>query len=459
MKRLWSTLGLVAVAAGLGAYIFFVDAERSDTETKEKVFTVAGDDVEELRVTAKGETTVLRKTDGTWKVVEPVATEADQNEITSLLSSLTSLEINREVDPKASNLAEYGLASPKADISFTAKGGVTGRVRLGDTTPTGGDLYAVKGDDPRVFLVSTFVETSMARSSFELRDKRLLRFERDKADGLEITTAAGTATMTRANSEWRLTAPSNARGDYGAIEGLLTRLSTSSMQAIETTDVGDLAKYGLDKPQATLVVKTGSSAATLQISAEKDAKVYARDLARPMIFTIDATTATDLKKAGDDYRKKDLFDFRAFSAKSLVVTRGADTITFTKVAGTGENATEKWAIGTGGTTRDAEAAKMDDLLTKLTNLRAESFVAAVPAGATPMLKVTAQFDESKKEEASLGRVGDEAFGTRADEAGAMKMAVPLVEDALKALDAVLAPPPPPTPTSTPPAAAPPEKKQ
>ena len=31
MKGLWSTLALVAVAAGLGAYIYFVDAERPET--------------------------------------------------------------------------------------------------------------------------------------------------------------------------------------------------------------------------------------------------------------------------------------------------------------------------------------------------------------------------------------------------------------------------------------------
>jgi hypothetical protein len=461
MKGLWSTIGLVAAAVGLGAYIYFVDAERPATEAKEKVFTLASDDVEELRVVAKGDTTVLKKRDGVWKVVEPLDADADASEVSNLLNSLTSLEVNREVDPNAPNLAEYGLASPKADISFKAKGGTSGRLRLGDVTATSGDLYAVAGDGNRVFLVSTFVETSVSRSTFDLRDKRMLRFERDKADGLEITTEAGTTTMTRANSDWRLTAPSNARGDYGAIEGLLTRLSTTSMQAIETNDVSDLGKYGLDKPAATIVVKAGSAAATLNVSATKDGKVYARDLARPMIFTIDPTAATDLTKGGNDYRKKELFEFRAFSAKRLVVTRGAETITFAKVPGTGDNPVDKWTIASGSSTRDADAGKMDDLLTKLTNLRSEEFVAAAPAPAgTPVLKVSAEFDESKKEEASIGRAGADAFGSRADEAGAMKLLGSAVDDAVKALDAVLAPPAPPAPTTpaAPATGAPPEKK-
>ncbi len=458
MGRAWSTLALVAVAAGLGAYIYFVDAERTTTEVKEKVFTVAADDIEQLRVTAKGETSVLRKTDGKWMLVEPVATDADDSAVTALLGGLTSLEVTREVEPKAANLADFGLAGPKADITFTAKGGVTGRVRLGDQTPAGSDLYAVKGDESRVFLVATFVESSLAKSAFELRDKRVLRFERDKADGLEITADGRVpVTFTRAASDWRVTAPVNARGDYGAIEGLLTRLSTTMMTGIETTDLSDLKKFGLDQPASSIVVKHGSTTATLAVGTSAEGKAYARDLARPMVFTIDPAFATELLKEAGEYRKKELFEFRAFSAKTLAITRGAETVTFTKVPGSGENPADKWTISGSGATRDADAAKMDDLLAKLSNLRADTFVAAAPAqAAAPIVKVTAEFDENKKEDASIGRDGADAFGTRPDEAGAMQLSGSAVDEALKALDDVLAPP---AATAAPAAAgAAPEKK-
>lgn len=458
MRGAWSTLALVVVAAGLGAYIYFGEPSSSSTETKEKVFTVVADDIEELRISAKNDTTVLKRTDGTWKVVEPVAVDADQSEVTSLLSSLASLEMNREVDPKATDLAQYGLASPKADISFTAKGGVSGRVRLGDQTPTASDIYALKGDDGRVFLVSTFVETSLARNTFELRDKTVLKFERDKADGLEVTTGGTTVAFARSASEWKVTAPVAARGDYGAIEGLLTRLSSTRMATIEAADASTLATFGLDAPASTVVVKAGSSAATLAVSAEKDGKIYARDLSRPIVFTIDATLAADLKKGVDDYRRKQLFEFRAFSAKKLVLTRGAETITLTKVPGSGETPADKWTVAVGSAVaRDAEAAKVDDLLTKLTNLTSEQFVAAAPA-TTPALTVTAELDEGKKDAASIGRAGADAYGTRADESGAMKLGAAGVDEALKALETLLAPPAPATPPTADPAPPAAEKK-
>ena len=93
-----------------------------------------------------------------------------------------------------------------------------------------------------------------------------------------------------------------------------------------------------------------------------------------------------------------------------------------------------------------------ELLSKVGLLRADSFVAAVPAGAaTPVLKVKATFDESKTEEASLGRTGADAYGTRADEPGALKLSGSVLDDVLKALDAVVAPPTPAAPAAGTPA--------
>lgn len=464
--RGWSTLALVAAAIGLGAYIYFVESKRSDTEVKEKVFAVEADALEEITVTAKGDTTVLRKADGAWKMVQPVATEVDDNQVSALVNSLTSLEITRVVEPNAPDLAEFGLGTPKTDLSFKAKGGVTGRLRLGDQTPTASDIYAVKGDDKRVFLVGTFVETSLAHSAFELRDKRVLRFgfERDKADGLEITTAAGRATLARTDSTWRVTAPVAGRGDYGAIEGLLTKLTTTMMSEIAGTDVTDLKAFGLDKPAATVTVKAGSSSATLAVSAAKDGKTYARDLARTLVFVVDNTFATDLQKGVEDYRRKEVFEFRPFSANALTLVRGAQTITVQKVKGSGANAAEKWQVTVTGEgaapARDADDAAANDLLDKLTALRAQTFATAGPAA--PALKVSVTYEDTKKEEVSFGRTGEKAFAVRADEAGAMELASTALTEALAALDNLLKPPAPPTPpTPTPaPAAggATPEKK-
>ena len=79
MRGLKSTLALLLVLIGLGAYIYFVNPQPdSGVTTKEKAFaSLKAADIEELRVKSEaGDVTSLKKSGGAWQVVSPVATKA-----------------------------------------------------------------------------------------------------------------------------------------------------------------------------------------------------------------------------------------------------------------------------------------------------------------------------------------------------------------------------------------------
>src|SRR5690606_34175810 len=119
-----------------------------------------------------------------------------------------------------------------------------------------------------------------------------------------------------------------------------------------------LRTYGLDRPQVVVTVGSGSSTAQLALgAAESETHVYARDLSRPMVFTVERALADELKKSPEDLRVKDLFAFRSFNATAVTITSGGTTYTFTKTAGEGENAVDVWSLTT-PTTRTVDAAKM-----------------------------------------------------------------------------------------------------
>ena len=67
-----------------------------------------------------------------------------------------------------------------------------------------------------------------------------------------------------------------------------------------------------------------------------DDTVYARDSSKPLVVTADGALLDDLKKGADDYRRKDIFEFRAYSTDRLEFTRNGQTIVFEKVKGEGE---------------------------------------------------------------------------------------------------------------------------
>src|SRR5215213_4486741 len=160
MGRLTSTVILVVVLAGLGAYIYFVDAKRpassadGSSATKEKVFTVDADKINELRITYKGGASLLKKSESGWKMIEPVQTEADPPEAIGVATALTNVEIVRVIDENATNLEQFGLADAPIVVEYKAEGGASGTLKLGNKNATQGEIYALKNNEKRVFLVS-----------------------------------------------------------------------------------------------------------------------------------------------------------------------------------------------------------------------------------------------------------------------------------------------------------------
>jgi hypothetical protein len=468
MGRLTSTILLVVVLAGLGGYIYFVDSKRPSpgSESRDKVFTVEADKIEEITLKSGGETTTLKKTDGTWKMTAPMQVDADQNEVSSLTSNIASLEVSRVIDENAGNLGEYGLATPAIELSFKAAGGVSGAVNLGDKTATQSDLYAVKPGEKKVFVVPAFQETTFAKKSFDLRDKRILNFERDKVDGLEVALDGKPAVqLARSGSDWVMKQPVQARADYSAVEGLLTKVASGNMTKLvepAASDPAALAKYGLDKPAATITLAAGSTRATLALGKEEGGATYARDQARAMVFTIDPTLATDLKKPADEYRDKELFEFRNFNAARVRITRGADTYEFQKTSGSGADAAEKWQrVNAGAAATDVDTTKMDDLLSKLTAIRAQSFSASLDKTGLdkPAMTVAVSYDQGKFERVRFGTVNADAFAAREGEAGAARLEGRGYDELVAALDALVAPPAPAGGNASPaaPSAPPPPK--
>lgn len=443
MRGLRSTLVLLVVAVGLGVYIYFVESKKepsSDLPKKEKVFTIEADKVQEVRVKSEsGDTTTVRKSGDAWQVVEPTALEADQAEMSSITSNLASLEMQRVVDANASDLAGYGLAKPRVEVAFKAAGDKDDRrLLLGDKTATGGDIYAKLASDKKVFLVSGYLDSTFNKTTFDLRDKSALKFDRDKVDSLTVETAEHTVQAVKQGGEWKLAQPVQARADYGTVEGILGRLNTAQMKSIVTADARDLKEYGLDKPVATATLAAGSARAALQIGKATADGVYARDAARPAVFTVESSLVDELKKAPGDYRRKDVFEFRPFNAARLEIVREGKTYAFEKVKGTGKEAnTDKWRQ-VAPAARDVDASKMDTLLSRLSNLRAQSFVDARTVLDKPDVTVVARYDDNKKQERVVfGKSGTDVHAGRAEEPGAAKIDSNEYNEALKALDEVL----------------------
>jgi Domain of unknown function (DUF4340) len=448
MRGLRSTVALLVVLIGLGTYIYFVTwklPDSSDTASnQEKVFAaLEADKIEEVKVKAeKGDVTTIVKKDGAWQLTRPLSTKADESEVSSLTSGLSQVSIVRVVEENPTDLKEYGLETPRIEIDFKASGDKDyRRLLIGDKAPTGSDMFARRNDEKRVLLVPAFQESSFNKDTFNLREKQLLKFERDKVDRVELAAAGKLTALAKEGTEWKLMAPVQVRADFGAVEGLMGRLQTAQMKSIatEAASPADLRKYGLDKPEVTVNVNAGSARATLLIGGKaEDGSVYVRDASRPLVMTAEASLADEFKKGADEYRRKDIFEFRAYNATRVELTRNGQAVVFEKTKGEGENPQDKWRR-VSPNAADADRDKVDSLLSRLSNMRATSFVDSTAKTGLdkPELAVYVKFDDGKKEErVSFGRVGEEAYALRPAEPGAAKVDNTDLTEALKTLDEI-----------------------
>jgi hypothetical protein len=445
MRGLRSFIGLSVILIALGAYLYFVESKREpgSDDDREKVFTVEADAINEITVRAEsGEQTTLRKTGDKWQIVQPSTIDPDGSEVSGLTSNLANLEVQRVIDENPGDLAEYGLAQPRIELTFKADNQER-KLLIGRKTPPGTDLYAKLGDQPRVFLISSYLDSTFNRTTFDLRDKAVLKLERDKIDALTINAPPATTRFAKREGEWRLVSPIDARADFTAVDGLVSRLNTMQMKSIVAAEPATLSEYGLDKPAATVQIGSGSSQATLLIGkGAGEGLVYAKDQSRPAVMQVESSLLEELKKAPGDYRPKDLFDARSFNTTGLQIVRKGQTLAFekAKVKNKEGQEEEKWRQ-TAPAAQEVDATRMESLLTAVTQSRAVDFVDSTAKTGldNPELTIAVTSGEGRKETVRFSRAGKDLFGAREGEPGAAKLEAATIDNIVKALDELQTP--------------------
>ncbi len=377
MRRLSSTLVLLVVLTGLGAYIYFIEwkqpAPAEVIAGKPKALGIAASAIDQLTVkSADGDITTVTKAGEKWQITSPIAADADEGAVVGITRGIGSLEVGRVVAEDATELEQYGLDPPRVELTVKASGDRAARsLLMGDKTATGESLYAMANSGRKVFLVPAVADATFNKSTWDLRDKRVLRFDRIAVESVEILAPRHTVRLTRSDLEWNLTRPLQTEADFGVVSELLTKLATTQMASLVTSDSANLARYGLAKPLYRVTVDAGGSLTTLEVGSPADkATSYARDLSRPGVFTIEQSLVAQIGKDPQEFRRKQLLTFQAHNATRLELAHRGQTLIYERAA---QGERQQWRE-LSPSARDIDASKMEAALSRLSLLSAVSFV-------------------------------------------------------------------------------------
>jgi hypothetical protein len=418
------------VFAGLAGVLYWSDHHKSsaqaakpDADSAPSILKLDENSITRLELKKKDAPPILLTKSGSdWMIAEPKAFAADQTSVSSMLSTISSLDSERLVEDKSSNLERYGLASPAFELDVSEKDNKTQRLLLGDDTPAGSGVYAALAGDPRVFTIAGYHKTGLDKSLNDLRDKRLLTVSPDKVSRLEIAGNNGEIEFGHNKDEWQILKPKPMRADTFAVSELVrkltdARMDLSSSNQAETESDSAFAK---DTHLATVKLTDESSTQQLQIRKAKDV-YYAKSSQVDGAYKVDSSLADAVSKKVDDFRNKKLFDFGYSEPYKLEIHSGPKAFSFIR------GGQDWWDNG-----KKMDEDSVRSLIAILRDLSAEKLV---DSGFTsPQIDATVTSDDGKPvERVQISKSGPNYIAKRENDATLYQLTTTAVEDLQKSL--------------------------
>ncbi len=323
--RLRNTAILALVVAALGAFVWLYEIrgadERADRAAAEKRLfpDVEAAQISLITLTTKdGKEARLERVEGAWKLLAPISFPADHATAESLASALATLQSEAAIDDPAP-LAEYGLEGPPR-VRFRA-GDRELELRVGGRSPLGGNTYAATAAAKPVYAVAGYRATALERNLDDLRDKRVMRFERDAVVELRVRWKDGAARLVRDDQDpevWRLAEPLAAAADAGAVSKALSDLEF--LRASGFDDAPDAAvRKALERPELAVELVTRADGkegvARLALGAAKEGSRPARGSASEAVYRLPGGALDDFPRSVLGWRDKEVARFLPSEAR------------------------------------------------------------------------------------------------------------------------------------------------
>jgi hypothetical protein len=388
MKAFWKTYLALAILAALVAYALLVERKHAPSVAgeppiakREKVFAgLAQDKVKELTLTpASGEAIHLVKESDHWRMTSPQTVPAASSEVSSLISSLETLEIDATVPEPVADLATYGLAAPRVSVGVLVQGASEPiKLAIGDEVPGQAQCFAKLATGGRVFTVPSYTKTTFEKKPFDLRDRDLLHVRRDAVAAVEVVGPEGNYAVSKGEQDvWAFTQPLATAADRWGVDRLLGSLESLRMESVATEAAKELKPFGLVKPARviTITLKDGGKKRLEIGSAAPDDKYYAREAGSSLVAIVGKALVDDLKKGLGDLRAKRLAELSVYDVESFDVEAGGAKKTYARTTTKEKDGAEtyKWKR-TAPDTKEIDTSRLQEALFKIGGLEAAEFI-------------------------------------------------------------------------------------
>lgn len=323
------------------------------------------------------------KQNGTWHVTHPIDVKADTEEIERILSELQALQVSSfEADGVDANdparLKKHGLDTPRIRMKFTDDDN-TYTLAIGAVIPseteTQGRVYVkVFVHQDSIYTVSGTIYNLLNKSVFDLRDKRVIDFQRTDTIRFEIKQGTETTVGTKNyDGIWELQTPTGKiKADADAVDDLLFGVDSLEAAAFIDNSTKNLASYGLASPSITVAfTQSGEeNPAVLHIgNYAQDGTVYVKAEQSDQVTRVKRGLIDNIASGAAWLRDKQVLNFHIDDAIRLTSALvGEEPFTCQRL---GTN----WRL-TAPVREDANNREVNAMIYELDDLMADAFISS-----------------------------------------------------------------------------------
>jgi hypothetical protein len=306
MKK--STLILLVVALGLGAFVYYYEFKRkpaAPVEEDKPAFTMQAGEVVAMTIARGGTKVSLEKHGTDWAIKQPVETGADGSVVEGIATNLATARIGRTITVTPDRLEAFGLLQPALKIEFKLKSGAQHHLVLGAKDFSTASVYGIVDGAKDVVLLPTLLLTAADKPLDELRDRSVLAVASSELSGFDLKNKAGQVAAKKDASGWRIEKPRATAADSSEVESLLAQVTSAKMAGVVSETATNLGKYRLEHPGVVFRGRDVKGQEHTLSVGQKDGVDYdAHDSARPMIFRISDSLYKKLGESFSDLRDK-----------------------------------------------------------------------------------------------------------------------------------------------------------
>lgn len=348
------------------------------------VLTFTPSDVHDLQMTigAAPAVTLQRQEGETWRLTAPVNAKADDQQVKGLLQRLRDVKVQAFLAEEATDLASYGLEQPAAQ--FVVRHGqhqTEETLLLGNLDAERKGVYAKRSDAARVFLLPQDFWDNLPKTATGLRDKTLLKFERDHVARLERHTPGETLLITQTGQrQYAIEQPKAVAGDGDAIYSLLWDVRELKIKEFVAEAPATYDAYGLTTPRLRLTLweKPPTAPDTTQhmllmgADAADGQGVYVMTSTSAAVYLVGSAEAQRLlAKTAFDLQYKKLLSFTSETIQKIQVRYPTEQFTV-------ERQGKDWKLSAPTKQEITQRWKIDQVLYELSTLEYAKIVTEAP---------------------------------------------------------------------------------